>query len=145
MGRKETESAIQEARAGNPKRVNSVEELMADLHSDDKVPEFETFASVWDAIEDTPEAATEMKRRSAIMMSLQDRITRAGMTEPQAAELLGVTTSRVSDLVRGKFNLFSLDDLVCMAAKLAPIGKIKSFGPFGSKYEVGQAIRQLDD
>lgn len=145
MGRKETEAVIQEARAGNPKRVNSVEELMADLHSDDKAPEFETFASVWDAIEDTPEAATEMKRRSAIMMSLQDRITRAGMTELQAAELLGVTTSRVSDLVRGKFNLFSHDDLVCMAAKLAPIGKIKSFGPFGPKYEVGQAIRQLDD
>jgi len=24
-------------------------------------------------------------------------------------------------------------------------GRIKSFGPFGPKYEVGQAIRQLDD
>lgn len=36
MGRNETEAAIQEARAGNPKRVNTVEELKADLHSDDK-------------------------------------------------------------------------------------------------------------
>ena len=26
-----------------------------------------------------------------------------------------------------------------------PVGKIKSFGPFGPKYEVGNAIRQLDD
>lgn len=26
-----------------------------------------------------------------------------------------------------------------------PVGKIKSFGPFGPKYEVGHAIRQLDD
>jgi hypothetical protein len=26
-----------------------------------------------------------------------------------------------------------------------PVGKIKSFGPFGPKYEVGRAIRQLDD
>ncbi len=26
-----------------------------------------------------------------------------------------------------------------------PVGKIKSFGPFGPKYEVGQPIRQLDD
>ena len=26
-----------------------------------------------------------------------------------------------------------------------PVGKIKSFGPFGPKYEVGQALRQLDD
>lgn len=26
-----------------------------------------------------------------------------------------------------------------------PVGKIKSFGPFGPKYEVGQALRQLED
>jgi len=26
-----------------------------------------------------------------------------------------------------------------------PVGKIKSFGPFGPKYEVGHALRQLDD
>ena len=26
-----------------------------------------------------------------------------------------------------------------------PIGKIKSFGPFGPKYEVGQALRRKDD
>jgi hypothetical protein len=26
-----------------------------------------------------------------------------------------------------------------------PVGKIKSFGPFGPKYEVGQARRQSDD
>jgi len=26
-----------------------------------------------------------------------------------------------------------------------PVGKIKSFGPFGPKYEVGRVIRQLDD
>ncbi|MCW5239039.1 DUF5397 domain-containing protein [Verminephrobacter eiseniae] len=26
-----------------------------------------------------------------------------------------------------------------------PVGEFKSFGPFGPKYEVGQAIRQLGD
>jgi hypothetical protein len=26
-----------------------------------------------------------------------------------------------------------------------PVGKIKSFGPFGPKYEVGQPVRQLDN
>jgi len=26
-----------------------------------------------------------------------------------------------------------------------PVGKIKTFGPFGPKYEIGQATRQLDD
>ena len=75
----------------------------------------EAFASVWDGIEDTPEAAAEMKRRSALMIALKNRITRAGMTEAQAADLLGVTPSQVSDLIRGKFNLFGLNDLMHMA------------------------------
>jgi hypothetical protein len=26
-----------------------------------------------------------------------------------------------------------------------PVGRIKSFGPFGPKYEVGHALRELDD
>ena len=34
---------------------------------------------------------------------------------------------------------------VDVAPPYVPVGKIKSFGPFGPKYEVGQALRQLDD
>ena len=30
-------------------------------------------------------------------------------------------------------------------APCVPVGQIKSFGPFGPKYEVGQVLRQLDD
>ena len=41
---------------------------------------------------------------------------RAGLTQAQAAELFGVTQPRVSDLMRGKINLFALDALVNMAA-----------------------------
>lgn len=32
-----------------------------------------------------------------------------------------------------------------VAPPAVPVGKIKSFGPFGPKYEVGHALRQLDD
>ena len=32
-----------------------------------------------------------------------------------------------------------------IAPPTVPVGKIKSFGPFGPKYEVGQPLRQLDD
>jgi hypothetical protein len=32
-----------------------------------------------------------------------------------------------------------------LAHALVPVGKIKSFGEFGPKYEVGPRIRQLDD
>lgn len=32
-----------------------------------------------------------------------------------------------------------------LAPPTVPVGKIKSFGPFGPKYEVGHALRQLHD
>lgn len=76
----------------------------------------ETFASVWDAIEDTPAEAENMKLRSALMMDLEAFIRSQGWTQVEAARRLGVTQPRVSDLLRGKINLFSLDALVAMAA-----------------------------
>jgi predicted XRE-type DNA-binding protein len=73
------------------------------------------FTSVWDAIEDTPEQAANMKLRSVLMIALKNHITRTGLSQPQAAQLFGVTQPRVSDLMRGKINLFALDALVNMA------------------------------
>jgi len=73
------------------------------------------FASVWDAIEDTPHEAENMKLRSVLMMALKNHLTRTGMSQAQAAKLFGVTQPRVSDLMRGKINLFGLDALVNMA------------------------------
>ena len=73
------------------------------------------FTSVWDAIEDTPEQAANMKLRSVLMIALNGHITRTGMSQAQAAQRFGVTQPRVSDLMRGKINLFALDALVNMA------------------------------
>jgi predicted XRE-type DNA-binding protein len=75
----------------------------------------ERFASVWDAIEATPEEAENMKLRSALMMALESHIKRTGMTQAEAAKRFGVTKPRVSGLMRGKINLFALDALVNMA------------------------------
>lgn len=75
----------------------------------------EQFVSVWDAIEDTPEAAENMKLRSGLMMSLKAHLERSGLNQSDAAKLFGVTQPRVSDLMRGKINVFSLDALVNMA------------------------------
>ena len=72
------------------------------------------FANVWDAIEDTPAQAENMKLRSTLMMALKDHIVRAGLSQSEAAKLLGVTQPRVSDLMRGKIELFGLDTLVNM-------------------------------
>lgn len=75
----------------------------------------ETFASVWDAIEDTPPEAETMKLRSALMMALEKQIHDDGWTPTEAARRLGVTQSRVSDLMRGKIDEFGMDTLVNMA------------------------------
>lgn len=74
------------------------------------------FASVWDAIEDTPAQAENMRLRSGLMMALREFIEREGLSQARAAKLFGVTQPRVSDLVRGRIDLFALDSLVNMAA-----------------------------
>lgn len=74
----------------------------------------ERHASVWDALEETPGAAENLRIRSALMQELVAYIDRAGMTQAQAARQFGVTQPRVSDLTRGKIDLFSIDTLVNM-------------------------------
>lgn len=74
----------------------------------------EQFDSVWDAIEDTPQQSENMRLRSRLMMALAEQITAEAWTQKQAASRLGVTQPRISDLVRGKIDLFSLDSLVNM-------------------------------
>lgn len=74
------------------------------------------FGSVWDAIEDTPQEAANMKARSALMMAIQEYLRVNNLTQVEAAALLGVTQPRVSDLMRGKIDLFSVDVLINMLA-----------------------------
>ena len=76
----------------------------------------DSFSSVWDAIEDTPAEAENMKLRSALMMALEEHIRAQGWTQTEAARRLSVTQPRVSDLLRGKIHLFGLDTLVNMVA-----------------------------
>ena len=85
------------------------------------------FASVWDAIADTPQQAASMKARSDLMMALGVVIQERGLTQADAAGLFGVTQPRISDLVRGKLHLFSLDTLMDMAATagMAPTVKVR--------------------
>ncbi len=73
-----------------------------------------TFASVWDAIENSPAEAENMKLRAKLMSAIIDYIGHEGLSQAQAAKLMAVTQPRISDLVRGKIDLFSLDTLVNM-------------------------------
>ncbi len=74
------------------------------------------FVSVWDAIEGTHEEAENMKLRSALMIALKAHLAHTDLSQAQTAKLFGVTQPRVSDLIRGKLDLFGLDALVSMAA-----------------------------
>lgn len=74
------------------------------------------YTNVWDAIEDTPAQAENMKLRSALMIALNEYLVREGLSQTQAAKIFGVTQPRVSDLVRGKIDVFSIDALVNMLA-----------------------------
>lgn len=76
----------------------------------------EIYGSVWDAIEDTPQEAENMRLRSTLLIALSRRIEIEGWTQKDAAARLGVTQPRVSDLIRGKIDLFSLDALVNMVS-----------------------------
>lgn len=63
------------------------------------------------------EEAMLLTMRSDLMGQLRLLIERNGWTQAEAAAALGVTQSRVSDLMRGKWEKFSLDMLLLLAAK----------------------------
>lgn len=60
------------------------------------------------------EEATNLKIRSDLMIRLSKLIEARGLTQAKAAELFGVTQPRISDLVRGKIDRFSIDTLIAM-------------------------------
>lgn len=62
------------------------------------------------------EEAANLEVRSTLMGSIRSIIEHEGLTQARAAKLFGVTQPRVSDLVRGKIELFSIDALVNMLA-----------------------------
>lgn len=81
----------------------------------------EMFNSVWDAIEDDPAMAENMRLRSTLMMAIAEHIKSSGLSQTEAAKLFAVTQPRISDLIRGKIGLFSIDTLVAMLG-MAGIG-----------------------
>ncbi len=76
----------------------------------------ETFASVFEALADTPEQAANLRARSELANALRELVQREGWTQVEAARQCGVTQPRLNDLLRGRISRFSLDALVNMAA-----------------------------
>ena len=77
-----------------------------------------TFASVWDALEDTPEAVADMKARSSLLIELKDIIKANRWTPEEAAGRCGIDRAAVHEMLCGNVDLFPLERLVGIAARL---------------------------
>jgi predicted XRE-type DNA-binding protein len=78
----------------------------------------QTFASVWDAIADTPQEAANLQARAELMRQIAAIIKANGWKQTEAAAHCGVTQPRMNDLLRGRVSRFSLDALVTIATAL---------------------------
>ena len=65
-----------------------------------------------------PEEAAVLKMRADLMIDIRKAIIAKKLTQAAGARLLGVAQPRVSDLVRGKWDRFSLEMLITFAMKL---------------------------
>ena len=61
--------------------------------------------------------AAILHMRAELMNDLRLYIQSSGMTQMEAAEKLGIAQSRVSDLMRGKWDKFSLEMLITLEAR----------------------------
>jgi predicted XRE-type DNA-binding protein len=66
----------------------------------------------------SPDEAEYLRVRSELLLNVQKAVTARGLKQAEAAKLLGVTQPRVSDLMRGRIDLFSIDTLIDMLARL---------------------------
>lgn len=78
----------------------------------------ESYASVWDALADTPGQAANLRARAELMRQITALVKQQGWTQMEAAQHCGVTQPRMNDLLRGRVSRFSLDALVNISAAL---------------------------
>lgn len=78
----------------------------------------ETYASVWDALADTPEQAANLRTRAELMQQIAAIVKENGWTQAEAAAHCGITQPRMNDLLRGRVSRFSLDALVNVATAI---------------------------
>lgn len=77
--------------------------------------ERQSFANVWDAIADTPAEAAIMTVRSKLMMAVDRQVRSWGLTHAEAARRLGITQTRLNELLGGRINDFDTDTLITLA------------------------------
>ena len=64
-----------------------------------------------------PGEAQNLIMRAELMIKIEQFVSKSGMTQKEAARLLGITQPRLNLLLKRKIELFSLDALVNMVAR----------------------------
>jgi predicted XRE-type DNA-binding protein len=64
------------------------------------------------------EEAEHLLIRADLLIEVQKLITSRGLKQREVAKLLGISQPRVSDLLRGRIDLFSTDVLIDMLVRL---------------------------
>ena len=78
---------------------------------------FDSSGNVFSDLGFSPDEAAVLQMRADLMADLRKLIKAKRLTQAKAAEILGVSQSRVSDLIRGKWDRFSLEMLITLATK----------------------------
>ena len=65
-----------------------------------------------------PDKAEHLLVRADLMIRLEKELGSRSLKQAQAAKLLGISQPRISDLLRGRVELFSADTLIDMLARL---------------------------
>ncbi len=78
----------------------------------------ESYATVWDALADTPEQAANLRARAELMQQIAAIVKESGWTQTETAERCNVTQPRMNDFLRGRVSRFSLDALVNIATAI---------------------------
>jgi predicted XRE-type DNA-binding protein len=76
------------------------------------------FDNIFDVMTESPAEAADLQFRADLMLTLRKLLEERKLRQAEIAEALGVSQPRVSELMRGKIDLFSADKLIGFLARL---------------------------
>lgn len=80
--------------------------------------EAQRYQNVWEALTDDPHEAKILSVKSKLTMLVVQHIRSKGLTQVEASKLTGVSQPRISNLMKGQLDKFSIDMLLTLVSKL---------------------------
>ncbi|MFY0675646.1 MAG: XRE family transcriptional regulator [Neptuniibacter sp.] len=76
------------------------------------------YNNIFEAVTDNKEEASELQNCSSLIIAIRENIELQGWTQDEAAKQLGLSQPRVSDLINGKIESFSIELLMSCLHRL---------------------------